>query len=89
MQILLQHVNTDTLNYKFCLSKFCEDKNPLIIACKYGFLDIVMELLEAGADININDGYNKPLTVACENGQTSIVRALLKVGAAVNEGNGV
>lgn len=89
VQILLQHVNTDTLNYKFCNSKFCKDKNPLIIACKYGFLDIAMELLKAGADVNINDGCHKPLTVACENGQTGIVRALLKAGADVNEGNGV
>lgn len=87
VQILLQHVNADTLNYKHGYRvNYCND-NPLIIACKCGFQDIVMELLKAGADASICVAIETPLTAACENGQTSIVRALLKASADVNKGN--
>nr|XP_034315639.1 uncharacterized protein LOC117685382 [Crassostrea gigas] len=87
VQILLQHVNADTLNYKCDCEINFWIKNPLIIACKCGFTDIVMELLKAGADVSIRDNLDTPLTVACGNGHTSVVRALLKAGANVNEGN--
>lgn len=88
VQVLLKHVNTDILNNKVWYSTvFLFALSPLGIACEYGYLDIVMKLLEAGADIN--DTRFPPLLVACENGQTSIVRALLKSGADVNQGNGV
>lgn len=86
VQILLKHFNSDALNNTVWPSTaFYFEKNPLIIACKYGYLDIVLKLLEAGADINICDGIETPLIAACKSGQHSIVRELLKSGASVNK----
>lgn len=88
VQILLKHVNTDALNSRVWPSRIAYfKKNPLIIACKYGYLDIVMELLKAGADVNIYVETETPLLAACENGHRSIVRELLKWGASVNTEN--
>lgn len=54
VQILLKHTNTDALNNNDWPSTVLYYETiPLIIACKYGFLDIAIKLLEAGADINI------------------------------------
>lgn len=86
VQILLKHVNTDALNNRVWPSGMVYfEKNPLIIACKYGYLDIVMALLEAGANINMCVDFETPLIAACENGQQSTVRELLKLGASVNK----
>lgn len=82
VQILLKHVNTDALNNRVWPSCMVYgEKNPLIIACKYGYLDIAMTLLAAGADINICVDFESPLIAACENGQQSTVRELLKLGS--------
>lgn len=53
--------------------------NPMTIACEFGYLNIVKELLKAGANINTNS-YIPPLITACEHGNLSIVLELLKAG---------
>lgn len=44
------------------------EKNLLIIVCKYGYLDIVMVLLEVGVNINMCVDFEIFLIVVCENG---------------------
>lgn len=86
VKILLKNVHTDALNNTDWPSTVLYFKtNPLIIACEYGCLSIVKELLAAGADVNIGIDYKTPLSVACENGPESIVIELLKMGASLNE----
>lgn len=84
VQTLLKHVTTDALNSKDWPLTASHSKSPLIIACTNGYLDIVMELIEAGADVNACFFFETPLTAACKNGKHSIVRVLLQSGAYVN-----
>ena len=51
---------SELLNQKADLNKICADKSPLMYAVKYGNLNIVKQLVEAGADINLrnNEGAN-------------------------------
>lgn len=90
VKTLLKHVNRDALNNTDCRSTALDyfEKNPLIIACKYGFVDIVVELLEVGFDVNICVDYETPLTAACANIHYSIERELLKSDANINENIG-
>ena len=53
-----------------------------------GHLDVVRELLEAGADVNApSDGMRTPLMGAARNGFLDIVRVLLNAGADVTAVN--
>ena len=49
---------------------------PLYEACLFGHLDIVKELLNHGADVNVNNG-STALHVACQEGHLAIARVLL------------
>lgn len=69
-------------HYNLCIKN---GTSPLIVACLYGYDDIVELLLDKGAKINLRDsvGYS-PLYAACQNGHDSTIRILLSKGADVN-----
>lgn len=61
------------------------NKTPLISAAEYDFLEGVVELLRAGANVNAADATGAtPLHMAAGGGYLSIVRVLLEKGAHVN-----
>lgn len=60
-------------------------KTPLISAAEYGFLEAVVELLKAGANVNVADTTGAtPLHMAAGGGHLPTVRVLLEKGAHVN-----
>ena len=58
----------------------------LVFASAHGHVDSVKELLDAGANVNI-ERYTTPLMVASGNGHEIIVKLLLEAGAAPNTKN--
>jgi ankyrin repeat protein len=63
-------------------------KEPIYIACGYGgHLDIVIELLNHGIDIESNrcDIYNSPLSISIDYGNHDITRELIKRGASIED----
>jgi ankyrin repeat protein len=62
-----------------------ENQQPLHMACRQGFDDVIMLLIDKGADVNAVHGYDKtPLFYACQNGHFSTVRLLIENGARVD-----
>lgn len=53
-------------------------KTPLIAACEGGYTCIVETLIEAGADVNLSDGYTTPLEIASVWGHLDVVKIMLK-----------
>lgn len=70
------------LNYRFGSAGF-RYISPLCVAASKGFEEIVIKLLNAGADVNMNPGYTA-LYTAVVNGHDTIVGRLLEAGADVN-----
>ncbi len=61
-------------------------KTPLIIAVKKGYIQIIENLIENGADLNEVDGKGRsPIDVACKNNQVHTLQLLLKAGANVKD----
>jgi hypothetical protein len=59
--------------------------SPLFIAASKGYVGIVRELINAGADLNIhNKDGSSPLFIAASNGHIETVRILLEKGANPN-----
>ncbi len=58
----------------------CLDNTALHFAVRWGMSDIARLLLDAGADVHIEniDAHEEPLTVAVQEGQTDCVRLLLE-----------
>lgn len=84
VQILLKHIPKEAINYIIEDEYSCLINEPLIIACKFGHLNIAIELLRAGADANLKAETNTPLTSACKHGHLNVVKELIKSGADVN-----
>jgi len=62
-----------------------EEWTALQIAAKLGFLEIVEELLSAGAEVNVADpDGNDALIFACEGGHTDIAKTLILHGAEID-----
>lgn len=64
------------------------DRTPLTVACHLGDLNLVEEMIKAGADVNLRDNTHKPLTLACEAEHIDVVKTLIKAGALVNARDG-
>lgn len=90
VQILLRHVNKNIFKLSKQLLKPGDFDilkpyfTPLGFACSIGHLEIVDDLIKAGADVNTIDQEKTPLIDACDRGYLGIVRVLVKSGADVN-----
>ena len=62
--------------------------SPVMVAAKEGNTEILWELLEAGADINLlNDDENPALWFACFNGNPELIKMLISYGAKLDNQN--
>ncbi|XP_062601738.1 uncharacterized protein LOC134263416 [Saccostrea cucullata] len=77
LDLVNQHLNMARIDVNTVLT-------PLVVACRVGHIDVVKELLQAGADINAYSVGESPLIAACKCGYVSIVHHLLESGAEVN-----
>lgn len=90
VQILLSHVNTNVFklfnqplkpgDFDILTPYF----TPLGFACSIGNLEIVVNLIKAGANVNTIDQEKTPLIYACDRGYIRIVEVLVKSGADVD-----
>lgn len=65
------------IDSKSDIEKSCEDKTPLMYAAQYGKLDMVKELLKAGAKKDVsNPKGNKALDYAVRENNTAIIELL-------------
>jgi len=63
--------------------------SSLHAAAYHGYVDIVRDLLKAGADINVRNDYQEtPLHIAARGGDKNVVYELLKAGADSNACDG-
>jgi ankyrin repeat protein len=63
-------------------------KTSLILAVENGHIEVVAELLKAGADMTISDRKNRlPIDIAIQEGYTEIVQLLLNYGAKTETGS--
>ncbi len=70
------------------LTELIYESNALIIACKYGYEDVVKLLIANGANVNLADSSgNVPLSYAAQNGNENIVNTLIRNRAKVNISN--
>ncbi len=62
-----------------------DGRTPLMWACLYGWMIIVIMLFSRGADVNMqdNDGWSA-LMLASQNGHSDVVKILIEKGAEVN-----
>lgn len=69
-------------------SRITNGMSPVMEAAKEGNADILWELLEAGANVNmLNEDLNPALWFACFNGNTDIIRMLINYGAKLDNQN--
>lgn len=69
-------------------SRIANGMTPVMEAAKEGNSEILWELLEAGADVNLlNDDQNPALWFACFNGNPEIIKMLISYGARLDNQN--
>ncbi|KJE88993.1 hypothetical protein, variant [Capsaspora owczarzaki ATCC 30864] len=62
---------------------------PLYLASARGHLELVVELIRAGANLDgENTGYASPLRIAAERGHAAVIHELIRAGAQVNHLSG-
>lgn len=84
VQKLLENITPSINNTVSCSGKQHYELEPLIIACKFGYLDIVKELLKVGYRADVKGRYDTPLTAACAKGDLAVIKELIRVEADVN-----
>lgn len=63
-------------------------QTPLMLAAKYGFLDLILLLLDYGADVNKANGFGlTPLMISALHNHINIMNELIIHGADVNRTN--
>ena len=73
-------LNPDLLN-----AKDDKDNNPLINACKIGYINLVNFLIEKGADILVKNKKNRSaLSYAVKNGNFDVAKFLIEKGADIH-----
>ncbi|MFN8255510.1 MAG: ankyrin repeat domain-containing protein [Bacteroidales bacterium] len=78
-------VNPSVFGHTESSLKVRNDESPLCEACSQGKMDIVIQLIDEGFDINQRDLKNQtPVINAAENGHRSIVEYLVKRGAKIS-----
>lgn len=82
VQILLKYVDKDAINNTatHAINEYLNIK-PLVVACTFGYLDIAKELVKAGADVILRDGFDSPLAAARKEGHLNVVEWLREAGA--------
>ncbi|XP_061191071.1 ankyrin repeat domain-containing protein 17-like [Saccostrea echinata] len=86
VKIFIKYFNTNAMNINM-LNLYFDNifiDTSLTAACACGYLSIVKELLQAGADVNIQGQNDTPLTAACGAGHNTILKELLEAGADIN-----
>lgn len=87
VQMLLKHIGKEAINNRTQRHQYNTnwDHMPLTIACYFGYLNIVSELLKEGANVNSFNLFIPPLVAACEfHGNAKIVKLLIDNGAEIN-----
>ena len=82
------HLKSFLITLSFCVSSaFSMQQEPinLIQAARYGNIEAVRELINAGADLNKQDqDLSTALILASQNGHTEVVDLLIRAGANLN-----
>jgi len=67
------------------LKRYEDECTPLMLAAAYGYEDVVLQLLEAGAEVNADSLGGGGLHRAGADGHSDVVRLLLEYGANVDD----
>lgn len=68
-----------------CVDEEVRKIHPLVIACYYGKMRLVKEMIKAKTDVNlIYKKEDTPLIAACRGGHINVVKELIEAGAEVN-----
>ncbi|XP_062617403.1 uncharacterized protein LOC134279078 [Saccostrea cucullata] len=85
VKTILPHMDRESID-SICLSNI---HTPLIVACQSGVVQVVEELINAGAHVEQQDLQgNTPLVTACKCGHEDVMEKLLSVGADINHPDG-
>lgn len=68
----------------FLFASPVENYTPLTASTRRGHYEVVKVLLNANANVNLNDGFETPLSAACRHGHVRIAEKLLEKDADVN-----
>jgi ankyrin repeat protein len=73
--LTVEHGDVDSRDFR-------DDLTPLHVASRYGYLEVVRNLVEQGADMAVHDKHRKtPLHVASEEGRLDVAQFLVEHGA--------
>lgn len=88
-RLLILGCCSDDPNTVQILMKYVDEEvreiNPLMIACYYGKIRLLKEVIKAKTDVNlIYKQEDTPLIAACRGGHINVVKELIEAGAEVN-----
>ncbi|XP_078341388.1 uncharacterized protein LOC111109309 isoform X2 [Crassostrea virginica] len=79
VKLLLKHCDVQCFD-----GSFCRFEHPLVAACQVGHVQVVKELIQHGASIDVM-GYTTPIHTASKAGHVDVVDLLIKLGADCNQ----
>ncbi|XP_065676128.1 homeobox protein Wariai [Hydra vulgaris] len=80
----IKRINKLIRRKKQCVNERRNNETPLHLASERGYNEVILLLLENGAQVNTNNG--SPLNSACQYGNLDAVELLLEYGADANTG---